>query len=227
MVPWMVRPRPAAPLALALLLAACPDPDKGGDSASDASTTAATSGATTGAASEPTTTGAPQTAECQQDSDCMIVDNCCECSARPVGAEIAPCPGECLQSTCDAKLLSGVTAACRSGVCEFANVPCSAGPPACATPKPSCPPDTQTSVVGDCWGPCVPSRYCEGAACTAGSCGDGWMCVEHQATASACAPIPHECAGTPDCTCAAPYLDEFCPGACAESGGGLLCMDGG
>lgn len=230
----MASSRHPALLALALVLAACPDPDKGdsagGTSTTDASSSGASSGATSGASSSATsepTTGEPTTAECKQDSDCMIVDNCCECSSRPVGAVVPECPGECLQSTCDAQLLTGVTAACRSGVCEFANVTCSDGPPTCDTAKPACPPDTQTSLVGDCWGPCVPARYCEGLACAGSSCGDGWMCVESQAGGSVCAPIPYECAGTPTCDCAGPYLSEFCAGACSDGGGALLCMDGG
>lgn len=231
----MSRLIPLAPLTLVLTLAGCPDSGKG-DSDGGGSTGAASTGAatTTGAASTGAvttsgapTTGEPGTAECQQDSDCMIVDNCCECQARPVGAEVPPCRGNCLQSTCDALMLGGVVAACRSGVCEFANVPCSAGPPSCGAPAPACPPDTQTSIVGDCWGPCVPARYCEGGTCSGGSCGDGWMCVEHQATSAQCAPIPRECDGAPTCACAAPYLDEFCLGGCADGGGGLLCQDGG
>lgn len=228
----MPRLRPPALLALTLVLAACPEPGKGDSTggSTDASTTGgSTGGATggsTGGATEPTT-GGPPTAECQQDSDCTIVNNCCECSTRPVDAEIPACEGNCRQSTCDALQLVGVAAACRSGVCEFANVQCSEGPPACDAVKPSCPPDTRTSIVDGCWGPCVPARYCEGLGCTGTSCGDGWTCVEHQATGSACAPIPRECGGTPTCACVGPYLDEFCAGGCADAGGGLLCQDGG
>lgn len=235
-------PRPLLPALVALAcLAACPDPDKG-DSASGSSTTATTGTTdptsttgptgttdptgTTGTTAEPTT-GGPPAAECQQDSDCVLINNCCECSARPASEEVPPCDGNCLQPTCDAQSLGGITVACRSGLCEFANVQCTETPPACGSPQPSCPPDTNVSVVGDCWGPCVPSRYCEGAPCTDASCGEGWMCVPGQSGASTCAPIPRECAGTPGCACVAPYLDEFCPTACAEDEDGIVCQDGG
>ena len=183
----------------------------------------ATGTPTTGAG----TTGGPLAPECQQDSDCTLVNNCCECRARPVGAEIPDCPGNCRQPTCDAMQLDGIVVACRSGVCEFANVQCSSGPANCGDPIPTCPPNTQTSIVGDCWGPCVPERYCDGRTCSGASCGDGWMCVQHQATSSECVPIPHECDGTPTCSCVGPYFDEFCFGGCSEAGGSLLCEDGG
>jgi hypothetical protein len=219
------------PLLVALfVLGACSDPDKGdsaGDSASGTSTTDPTTTAgTTGATTEPTT-GGPQPAECEQDSDCVLINNCCECNARPASEPVPPCEGNCFQPTCDALSLGGITVACRSGVCEFANVQCSEGPPACDSPMPGCPEGTRISIVGDCWGPCVPPRLCEGEPCTEGSCGDGWMCVEHQATASICAPIPNECGGTPSCACAGPYLDEFCAASCADADGELLCQDGG
>jgi hypothetical protein len=226
-------PRPLLPALVALVsLAACPDPDKG-DSASGSSTTATTTGTTgtsgtTGTTTTEPTTGEPTAAECQQDSDCMLVNNCCECSARPVTEEVPPCEGNCLQPTCDALSLGGITVACRSGVCEFANVQCTEQPPACGMPQPTCPQDTNVSVVGDCWGPCVPSRYCEGGPCiTDAACGDGWMCVPGQSGSSTCAPIPFECGGAPTCACVAPYLGEFCGGSCADQTDGILCEDGG
>lgn len=229
----MMTPRTIALLAaLALPLLACPGPDSGdsdsGTSTTQASTDASESDSTTTTATTASpTTGAPAGPECQQDGDCVLVNNCCECDAKPVDAEVAACEGNCLQSTCEARSLGGVTAACRSGVCEFANVQCMGVQVDCDQPEPSCPEGTTISVIAGCWGPCVPPRYCDGAACSGTSCGDGWMCVDSQSGASTCAVTPRECGGEPTCDCASPYLDEFCSGGCFEDTGGLVCEDGG
>jgi hypothetical protein len=175
-----------------------------------------------------TTEAPPTAAECTQDSDCVLINNCCECDAKPVDAPVAPCEGNCLQPTCEAMSLFGVRVACRSGVCEFANVPCSEGPVTCDEAMPSCPPGTRGSVEDGCWGPCVHPRYCADEGCPPEGCGDGWTCVEHQATGSGCVVVPLECAGTASCACVSPYLDEFCAASCIDDGmGALLCQDGG
>ena len=210
-----------------------------GTSVSGSTTTPAPTTTTTTAASGPTpttdtasetaaaTTVGPAGPECQQDSDCVIVDDCCECDAKPADA-VALCDTDCDQSLCDAAQITGVTAACRSGVCEFANVQCSEGPVDCDLPQPQCPEGTRNSVKDGCWGPCVPPRYCEGATCPPGDgCGDGWMCVESQCCGSRCAVIPLACDGAPTCDCAWPYLGEFCQGGCEQAGDSLLCADGG
>lgn len=223
-------PRRLALVSTALFFVACSTEDKGTtgtDTSTAASTTGATSEPTTGASTGPTTGAVPTGPECQQDSDCMLVNNCCECDPKPVDAVVAPCEGTCLQSTCEAEQLGdNIPVACRSGICEFAEVACGDGPVGCGAQKPTCPEGKSLAVVADCWA-CVHPRYCTGSACTPGSCGDGWTCVPGQSGASTCAPIPHECGGTPTCSCVAPYLDEFCGGSCSETPDGLLCEDGG
>jgi hypothetical protein len=174
----------------------------------------------------PTTGAVPTGPECQQDSDCTLVNNCCECDPKPKGAEVAPCEGNCLQSTCEALLIGNIEVACRSGICEFATVACNDGPVGCGAEKPTCPEDKAVAVVADCWA-CVHPRYCAGNLCTAGSCGDGWTCIFSQSGVSRCAPIPHECQGTPTCACFAPYFDESCGGPCSDAPDGPLCEDGG
>ncbi len=201
----------------------------GGSSETDASS----SGSTTGSSSEamPTsggTTAEPApTAECAVAGDCVLVDNCCECSAKPADAEVAACEGNCLQSTCDAELRGGIGVTCRSGRCVFAEVVCD-GAVTCDQIVPSCPKGTTVSVKDECWGPCVESRFCSGNSCPLDGCGDGWTCVQHQASNPQCVPIPLECEGTASCDCAAPYFAEFCPASCSDNGmGELLCQDGG
>lgn len=121
----------------------------------------------------------PTAAECTQDSDCLLVDNCCECDAKPLDAEVAACEGNCFVSTCTGMSLDNVRVACRSGVCEFADEDCSEGPVTCETTKPSCPEDTRLTVQDGCWGPCVHPRYCIDQACPPEGCGAGWTCVTH------------------------------------------------
>ncbi len=207
-----------------------------GTSGGNMPTTAVDSGAGTLATTgDETTTGdsattdAPQLmAECRIDADCTLINNCCECSVKAPGEPVAPCDlPNCLQSACAAESLEGVVPACRSGVCEWANVQCSDEPPPCNPQPPSCPPGTVASVKDDCFGPCLPPRYCEGTPCPADGCGEGWTCVESQASQSRCVPIALECGGAPTCECMAPYFAEFCPASCVASGQGLLCQDGG
>ena len=230
-------------LASLLLAVACgpgkDTSDATGDTTSSAATTNATSTPTTGATADGTAEGTaegtgdattdapPLVPECRQDSDCFIVNNCCQCTANSQTDVVKDCPGNCLVDTCTGDNLDGVVAACRSGVCEFANVPCSEGPVACDEAMPNCGPDRESTVIDGCWGPCMLPRYCEGAPCPPGGCGPGWTCIEHQATGSACVVVPFECAGVPTCECMAPYMDEFCPASCSEGADGLLCNDGG
>ena len=185
---------------------------------------------TTGEESSGSTTDAPPAAgECAQDSDCILINDCCTCDAAPADAPIKPCEGNCLQSSCDAEGLRDVRVACRLGVCEFAEVDCSEGPVACDETMPSCPEGTRVSVQDGCWGPCVHPRYClQGEPCPSGGCGAGWTCVQREAGGSVCEVVPLECAGTLGCVCAAPYLDELCPGECSDdSKGAVTCLGGG
>lgn len=222
---------------LALLVACGPDPDDSstgvgtGDTTVTASTgaTPTTTGLeTSGEESSAATTDTPIAAgECMQDSDCVLVNDCCACDAAPADVPRKPCDANCLQPSCDALSLKDVRVACRLGVCEFADVTCSEGPVACDETKPSCPAGTRVSVQDNCWGPCVHPRYCADEACPAEGCGVGWTCVEHEVAKSDCVVVPLECAGVPDCTCGAPYKDALCQGNCVDDDmGAVRCQDG-
>jgi hypothetical protein len=224
------RPLVVVLAALFASALACGPGDDGGTASATENTTAATgdtgpltTGPTTGATGGPVPSGP----ECEEDADCVIVNNCCQCDPKPADAEVEPCEGSCLQPTCEALGLAGARAACRSGICEFASMTCGDGPVACDQQKPTCVEGTVNTVVDACWGPCLHPRYCEGGGCTPGSCGDGWTCVGHQSGASTCALLPAACAGAATCECLAPYFDEYCPGACSDVEGGVLCEDGG
>lgn len=246
------RPRLAG---LLLLLAGCPDKDpidtaSSGSSAAtsastgDASTSAATGTASTGDATTdvsgtltsggPTTTGSttdgpPPAVECTQDSDCVLIDNCCECDAKSASEPVDECMIDCPGTKCGLGLQLGIEVACRSGLCEFAQVRC-LDQVACDAKPPACPPGTIPSVDGACWGPCVEPVYCIDVTCNpdeVGGCGPGWTCVEHQAGAAHCELLPAACGGVASCACLEPFFSEFCGGPCGDDGGKILCMDGG
>lgn len=244
----LLRPRPLVHALLTLVTVAACGPETGGsdttsgtssgESTAMSPTSAPTSEPTSAPTSAPsstagedsdagTTEAPPSAAECAQDSDCTLINSCCRCDAAPVDVPVPPCEENCLQPSCDAMGLRDVRVACRSGVCEFAEVDCGPGPIACEEAMPTCPAGTVNSVQDSCWGPCVHPRYCAETACPAEGCGAGWTCVAHQASDSRCVVVPLECAGTPGCACASAYMSEFCAGACTDDGmGALSCQDG-
>lgn len=196
------------------------------DSSSGTSTSAPTS-TSAGDSDAGTTDAPPSAAECAQDSDCVLINDCCQCDSVPSDAPDEPCEENCRQPICDALDQHDVRVACRSGVCEFAEVDCGPPPIACEDPMPSCPPGTVNSVQVPCWGPCVNPRYCADTACPPGGCGEGWTCIEHEGGESQCVVVPLECDGTPDCACFSAYVSEFCAGACSDDGSGQVsCQNG-
>ena len=171
----------------------------------------------------------PWMPECQADSDCQLVNNCCECAAHPADDPIAPCDQNCFQPSCEAIGLFAAEAACRLGVCSIAAVSCDQGTVVCNVPPPDCG-ELIPSVVDGCWGGCVAPRFCDVLpSCSHALCGDGWMCVESQAGVFPphCEPAPLDCEGPPDCACATPEFSEVCQGGCSDDGDSLLCVDGG
>ncbi|MEZ4381152.1 MAG: hypothetical protein R3A79_07375 [Nannocystaceae bacterium] len=245
-------PRTRLLLALVLPLAACAGDDAGTSATTQATTSEATtaSSSTTatgsGSDSDSATTTATGTGtdsatgstsgtttgdagpECVVDADCQLVDNCCECSSLPSDDEPDACDFDCLVSECTSQGLDSLTAACRSGICELTSTIHCEGPVACDQEPPACEGDAVPSVIGECWGPCVPLHYCADSSSCSPGCGDGWVCVESQSGGpGGCAPLPAACDGAPSCDCFSPYWDEVCAGSCSESGAGLLCEDGG
>jgi hypothetical protein len=79
----------------------------------------------------------------------------------------------------------------------------------CDAPTPVCPVGEVPSVIGACWGSCVPILSCE----TEASCDDcqGGFCAEYQAwtTEYRCVAPSLQCSALA-CSCLAPY---FCVGA--------------
>lgn len=220
------------------------DPTSGGSSGAE--TTAPTSTSTTG---EPdtssTSTGEPATTttegttgddtgpvlpgECVSDADCKLFEDCCECKGVPQDDDQPICKLECDQTLCDA---TGVDAAiCRLGQCITERLDCDASQVVCLAFPPDCPEGQLPGVDGNCWsGACVPAEICNVVPDCALCPADEWMCVSYipfGPPIMSCEPIPADCMGEPDCTCAgAVCTDQFT--FCADPGGNAInceCVD--
>ncbi|MCA9685658.1 MAG: hypothetical protein KC457_26005 [Myxococcales bacterium] len=170
--------------------------------------------------------------ECSAADQCMLVNDCCQCSAAPVGEEQPPCEQNCLQPSCDGLLGAGVAAAdCRLGQCVLAPLSCNTNEVLCdILEPPPCEGGLVRSVVDGCYGSCVSPTLCATLpfACDASTCGAGWFCVQSQSGApSLCAPLPAGCGDSPSCGCVGGFFAEVCNGGCSEASFGLLCEDGG
>ncbi|MCA9693691.1 MAG: hypothetical protein KC636_29135 [Myxococcales bacterium] len=171
----------------------------------------------------------PWMPECQADSDCQLVNNCCECSAHPAGDTIEPCDEQCDQPSCEAIGILEPTASCGIGVCRLGPAPCNVEDVACDTPPPECPGDEDRvpSVVDGCWGPCVPAFFCDALPDCADRCPSGMACVHDMfgGTPPHCEPLPEPCGVEPTCECVDPWLFDVCPGeGCLEQDGALVCF---
>ena len=208
--------------------------DTGNTGESTASTDEAgtTMGTEDGTSGTSTTTGTGGEAECSAADQCMLVNDCCQCSAAPVGEEQPPCEQNCLQPSCDGLLGAGVAAAdCRLGQCVLAPLSCNTNEVLCdILEPPPCEGGLVRSVVDGCYGSCVSPTLCATLpfACDASTCGAGWFCVQSQSGApSLCAPLPAGCGDSPSCGCVGGFFAEVCNGGCSEASFGLLCEDGG
>lgn len=173
-------------------------------------------------------TGSVVPGECESDADCKLFEDCCECKGVPVGDDSPICKLECDQTVCDA---IGVDAAiCRLGQCITERLDCDASKVVCLAFPPDCPEGQLPGVDGNCWsGACVPAEICN-VVPDCKLCPDGWMCVSDipfGPPIMACEPIPADCMGEPDCTCAgAVCTDPFT--FCADPGGNAInceCID--
>lgn len=217
---------------LALLASNCTGND---GETSETQTTGQTTGQTqtnssTDATADPSETSDTGTsnAECNVDSDCQRIANCCECSSIPADVEPEQCADDCLVDHCTATGLESLKSVCRLGVCEFDSPLDCSGAVACESLPPECEPGMVPSVSGDCWGPCVPFHYCADTSNCGNDCGDDWACVQSQSSNSpGCVPLPNGCDGSATCECFAPYWPQVCPGGCSGGGAQLLCEDGG
>jgi len=190
--------------------------DGGGGGVSNGGGGAGQGGGTGGAAAA--------TPECEQDADCYLSDDCCECAGRPLG-EVAPtCAQLCIQDTCPALGISG-EASCVAGRC-VAPANCDESVVTCDIPTPNCEPGSVPIVEGTCYtNTCLPALECtEVTGCASCPVSADVTCVENisQLPSFHCVDIPDPCDAA-DCACLGPSVCLAPFDSCAEVASGLDC----
>jgi hypothetical protein len=143
----------------------------------------------------------------------VLQDDCCACSARPVGTAPAACDAVCTGPRCT-DTGSDVRAVCERGFCVL-DVDCERRTVTCDHVEPTCPPGMIATAVDGCYGPCVDARECPSVpGCDV--CAEGDLCVRNNRLGSTthCVEVPSACATTPDCACLG---DAVCFYVCADA----------
>jgi hypothetical protein len=169
--------------------------------------------------------GAAQ-AECTEDADCYVNNDCCECAGRPNGQAAPACNIECLIDTCNSIGLGGnPMPSCQAGRCVTA-ASCDAAPVTCDAPVPACAPGQSPIVIGNCYnGSCLDSLEC--ASVTSCTDCDGLIdatCVVNSAFTQSfhCATVADPC-GSASCACLGPSVCVEPFTACNEVAGHIEC----
>lgn len=192
-----------------------------GAGASGSTSSAESTSSVSSSSSSGTGGGGVATAECATAADCSLENDCCACAGYPTSGPDPSlgCAIDCAQDRCDFLGYSGSPDCqahrCVAGfVCDPSLVACDALPPTCAAGE-------TPSVVGTCWGPCVPASECRSVSgcdqCAAGQAcvlfGGGFM-------ATHCVETAAECGGTPTCACMGASICGSIP--CGDDGAGHL-----
>ncbi len=195
-------------------------------------------GASTGGdgASEPVAGGSagdPPSAdiECQEASDCTLVNNCCECNVLASGESAKECdPGiACDDSFCSANGFGEIQARCFAGKCSL-GMDCNQVHAACDVFPPQCTGGTIPSVVGSCWGPCVEPKDCLDIGDCDGCNPETSACVINHVLQQSvqCVKTWEACDGLPTCECMGDQLCFYLGGYCQEQIGmphpGFTCI---
>jgi hypothetical protein len=160
--------------------------------------------------------------ECVVDEDCELINDCCACTAGPIGETPPACPADCEANFCDAFGLGEIGVVCRFGTCQLRDVQCNPAAALCGEQPPTCGEGLapRVDLATDCWGECIPAEACNLVG-DCSLCGPGEVCVPYVYfnapsidAVVACEPIPEACAGQPDCECMM--------GVCGEE---LVCLD--
>ena len=163
-------------------------------------------------------------AECASADNCQLVNDCCNCLGWPANEPTPPCNiPNCLIATCTALGDPLPVIECQAGRC-VTGFDCDHNLVVCLSPEPVCAAGETASVVGACWGHCVPSAECsyvsDCAQCTASS----QVCV-HVSVGPIerlhCVDRPPECSNGPSCACMGASVCGGLP--CLESNGEILC----
>lgn len=184
----------------------------GGSTAQGGTAAGSTQGGTAGS-------GEVGGAECQENADCAVLDNCCTCSAVAASGSPQACDRICIQSACAAQGLEDTAAVCLRNRCVF-ELSCDRSLVTCRVAAPSCPDGTIPSVQGSCWGPCVAASDCN-AVTDCDDCAASEACVTNSVfeVTRHCVPVTAECAAEPSCACT-----NACEYGCNDTDGiGCFC----
>lgn len=209
-------------------------PATGGETtASTPATTGETTGETSGTTSSETT-GGPVGATCEQDSDCMILSDCCTCDVIAKDEQPPICPiMECLIDTCATLDVGKSKPVCRFGRCTFSKVHCNPVGVLCDLAPPNCPAGQLPSVTedGTCFtGQCAPTEACDWSPdcdhCVDKE--DPLVCVLklQKGPFHVCEPKPADCGDVPDidCACGQQICDMSPPHTeCSDQNPGIAC----
>jgi hypothetical protein len=167
-----------------------------------------------GAASGGSAAQGGNAAECEQNADCVVHSDCCSCSAVPGPDSPGGCDLACIQSACAARGLEDPQAVCQKQRCVF-DLSCDRSLVTCKAAVPSCPAGLVPSVLGTCWGPCLPASECS-AVTDCDDCAAGEVCVSSDVFGLTrhCVPVAPECAAEPSCACT-----DACEFQCSETNG--------
>lgn len=147
--------------------------------------------------------GTPATAQCTEDAECKLLNDCCSCVGLGPGEAAPPCElEECLLPECESKQLGSFIPQCQAGQC-VAGFECDQNKAACDSLPPNCPAGETATVVGLCWGPCVRATECSTVA-SCDQCGAGRACVKWITKLGPqihCVDLPSSCGEQPSCEC--------------------------
>lgn len=185
-------------------------PDAGGDASADGGD----------AASDAAANGP----ECAVDDDCVLVDDCCRCEARPADAPGPLCDmPECFAPACLAGGIGERPTKCVAGRCVL-DVDCDASHALCKSLPSPCPAGEVHAIESGCWGACVPAVQCAAVR----DCADcaGSRCVRQlfeSGTVVHCVEPPAGCSSD-GCACLGPSVCAAPFSLCIEAdAGGVSC----
>jgi hypothetical protein len=147
--------------------------------------------------------------QCQKDSDCQLVNDCCTCAAIPKSEKVPACDPKtaCLIPSC--MQFGGVDQPrCAAGRCVL-GFDCDTASVTCKRAAPVCPAGQVPRVVMQgmqrCFGECVDARQCL-AVTSCASCARADLCARTGAATSLhCLGLPSPCT-TATCACVGPSV---------------------
>lgn len=177
---------------------------------------------------ESTTGEPPPSMMCEMADQCVLVDDCCQCTALHVDDPPPACDVDCKVTMCASLGIADIGVVCEEGMCGLEARDCS-GMVACDSLPPACPDGTLPEVGpggNSCWtGACIPVEACDPVpGCE--HCGEDEACVEtiaQQGVTYSCRALPDECRGTATCECMPPDTCQAPFDACADADGVVQC----